>query len=131
MVVAHLNKMGGTKSPSLVALTKEIWTWCLERHPEIRAQYLPGKQNIKADFETSTGQDDWVLNPEFFLAIDKWWGPMEVDLFATHFSTQLPHFYSWGQTQRQWQWMLFHKLGEGKLRLHTLFGALSPGPSRR
>ena len=68
MVVAHLNKMGGTKSPSLVALMKEVWTWCLERHLEIRAQYLPGKKNIKADFLLRHLRDrtDWVLNPEFF-----------------------------------------------------------------
>ena len=31
-VVAHINKLGGTRSPRLVALTKEIFTWCMERN---------------------------------------------------------------------------------------------------
>ena len=38
---------------------------------------------------------DWILNPALFNRLLEIWGPMEVDLFATRCSAQLPKFYSW------------------------------------
>ena len=38
---------------------------------------------------------DWILNPELFNVINQQWGPLEVHLFASRFSAQLPLFYSW------------------------------------
>ena len=32
---------------------------------------------------------DWMLNGKIFKAINQYWGPLEVDLFATRFSAQL------------------------------------------
>ena len=36
-----------------------------------------------------------MLNQEIFRRINHLWGPLEVDLFATRLSAQLPRFYSW------------------------------------
>ena len=96
-VVAHINKMGGTRSQDLIDLTKVIWSWCLTRDLKLSAQHIPGKVNITADFLSRFLRDrtDWTLNPKIFTALNQLWGPYQVDLFATRFSTQVPRFFSW------------------------------------
>ena len=96
-VVSYINKSGGTKSPRLIALTKQIFAWCLHRQIRVSTQHLPGKENLPADFLSRLLRDrtDWMLNGEFFKAINQYWGPLEVDLFATRFSAQLGQFCSW------------------------------------
>ena len=96
-VVAYVNKMGGTRSPILVQLAKELWEWCLQRRIHVRAQHLPGKLNFNADFLSRHLRDrsDWILDQEIFNMIDMKLGPLNVDLFATRFSTRLPRFVSW------------------------------------
>ena len=96
-VVAHINKMGGTRSQDLIALTRRIWTWCLERKLQLSAQHIPGKLNLTADFLTRFLRDrtDWILNPDIFAALNKHWGPLQVDLFVRRFSAQPQRFFSW------------------------------------
>ena len=96
-VVAHINKMGGTRSQDLIALTKRIWSWCLERKLRLSDQHIPGKLNLTADFLPRFLRDrtDWILNPDIFAALNKHWGPLQVDLFASRFSAQLQRFFSW------------------------------------
>ena len=48
-VIAHINHMGGTRSPLLTALVKEMWLWCLQRSIRVVAQHLPGLENVTAD----------------------------------------------------------------------------------
>ena len=92
--VAYINHLGGTKSKILVNISKNIWLWCLQRGITLKAQHLPGKENLKADFMSRHLRDrtDWVLNPALFNLINQTWGPLLVDLFATRFSHQLPRF---------------------------------------
>ena len=96
-VVAHVNKMGGTRSQRLVEVTKRMFAWCLQRRIKLQAQHLPGKANITADFLSRHLRDrtDWVLNANIFRAINLTWGPLQVDLFAPRFSAQLRRFFSW------------------------------------
>ena len=96
-VVAHINKMGGTRSQRLVEVTKRMFAWCLQRQIKLQAQHLPGKVNITADFLSRHLRDrtDWVLNANIFRAINLTWGPLQVDLFTTRFSAQLRRFFSW------------------------------------
>ena len=49
------------------------------------------------DFLSRHLQDrtDWILHPDLFAKINSRWGPLEIDLFTSRFSAQLPHFYSW------------------------------------
>ena len=49
-IVSHINRMGGTKSPIIVDLTRTVWQWCLERKISLVAQHIPGKVNFRADF---------------------------------------------------------------------------------
>ena len=95
--VAYINNLGGTISKQLVGLAKDLWMWCLERNIHITAQHLPGKLNYLADTESRVMMDrsDWRLNPITFQKIDRLFGPLEVDLFASRLTTQLQTFFSW------------------------------------
>ena len=66
--------------------------WCLEGNIHITAQHLPGTQNTIADAESRSQMDrtDWKLNPSIFHKIQRTFGPLEVDLFAT-----LSAYFSW------------------------------------
>lgn len=48
------NHLGGTVSPQASLLVKEMWMWCLERNITLRAQHLPGKENVVANQESRT-----------------------------------------------------------------------------
>ena len=93
----YINRMGGTKSPVLARLATDLWEWCLQQKIQVEAQYLPGVLNIRADRESRVMLDlhDWKLDPLVFAELNQLWGPLEVDLFASRLSTQLPRFYSW------------------------------------
>ena len=94
--VAHINKMGGTRSPRLVGIAKQLWEYCLQRNLMLTAEYLPGSKNVQAnrlsrDFPDSS---DWRLDPVVFKSLNSRW-PCKVDLFASRWNRQLPQFISW------------------------------------
>lgn len=95
--VAYINHLGGTVSPQATEIAKQLWMWCLERNITVTAQYLPGVENIWADQESRIMRDrtDWMLNPQIFRSIQNLWGPVNLDLFASRLTAQLPHFFSW------------------------------------
>ena len=84
-------------SPTLTSLAKSLWLWALERDITITAQHIPGVFNGIADTESRLERDrsDWMLSPEVFQKISQALGPLEVDLFASRLTHQLPHFFSW------------------------------------
>ena len=95
--VAYINNLGGTVSAYATKLARDLWMWCLRRDILLTAQYLPGKENVKADTESRVMRDrsDWMLNPLIFQRILSHFPYLEVDLFATRLTYQLPRFYSW------------------------------------
>lgn len=95
--VAYINNRGGTMSPTLTSLAKTLWLWALERDITIIAQHIPGVFNGIADTESRLERDrsDWMLSPEVFQKINQALGPLEVDLFASRLTHQLPRFFSW------------------------------------
>ena len=74
--VAYIDRLGGTKSRTLVKISKELWAWCLKRGIALQAQHLPGKQNLSAYFMSRHLRDrtDWILNPALFRFINQLWG---------------------------------------------------------
>ena len=50
--VTYENKLGGTVSQNLTALTKDLWLWCLQRDITLIAEQLLGIQNTIADEES-------------------------------------------------------------------------------
>ena len=89
------NKTNKITSPTRLAI--DLWEWCLQHKIQVEAQYLPGVLNIRADRESRVMLDlhDWKLDPLVFAKLNRLWGALEVDLFASRLSTQLPRFYSW------------------------------------
>ena len=95
--VAYVLKMGGTRSSVLVGIAQELWGYALTKQITLTAEYLPGKYNHKADWESRHFRDssNWKLNPSIFQALDQLWGPLEIDLFADRLNAQLMNYVSW------------------------------------
>ena len=70
--VAYINRMGGTVSPTLSHLTRDLWLWCMGRNILLQAQHLPGALNSIADRESRTCSDrsEWKLSPALFQRIN-------------------------------------------------------------
>ena len=87
--MSYINKRGGTSSLSLMDLAKEIRKWCMEREISLKAEQVPRILNTIAD-RKSRIMWDWKLNPVIFSQINTLLGPLELDLFASRMSAQLP-----------------------------------------
>ena len=89
--------MGGTVSKMLNNLAKEFWKWCIQKKLSITADYIPGKLNSVADWESRHFADfsNWKLNPSIFKSLMLLWGQCNVDLFADRSNAQLSHYFSW------------------------------------
>ena len=95
--LTYINRRGGTISPKLNRLAKDLWLWCMERNILLKAQHLRGIYNTIADNESRVMKDrsDWKLNPVIFQQINQRLGPLDVDLFASRLTCQLPDYASW------------------------------------
>ena len=95
--VAYVLKMGGTRSLVLVGIAQELWGYALTKQITLTAEYLPGKYNHEADWESRHFRDssNWKLNPSLFQALDQLWGPLEIDLFADRLNAQLMNYVIW------------------------------------
>ena len=65
-VIAFLNRMGGTHSQEHSAsdLAGKIWEWCIEEEIDIHAEHLPGKENVRAEWESQHMRDASDLNAQ-------------------------------------------------------------------
>ena len=95
--VTYINKMGGTHSPSLSYLAKNLWVWCLTHNISVTAWYIPEVENVEADSESRLFLDssDWKLYPAVFNRLHREWGALNIDLFDSRLSYQLDQFVSW------------------------------------
>lgn len=96
-VVAYINKMGGTRSPSLCYLLWDLMMWCKERSIELRARHLPGKRNHIADALSRNRQvraTEWAIPQQVADLVFRKWGFPTLDLFATFENRKLPLFVS-------------------------------------
>ena len=74
-----------THSARLNTLAAELWTWCRHRDFIPTAFYIPGQDNLIADF-LSRGRvlpSEWTLHPQVMASILRTFGPLHVDLFAS------------------------------------------------
>ena len=113
--LTYINKMGGTVSPDLNRLTKDLWTWCIARNITLGAYHLPGALNEKADEESRIMKDrsDWMLCRETFKRIQTQFGPLDIDLFASRLTKQLPTSVSWRPDQQALETDAFSMNWEG------------------
>ena len=52
IAIAYANKMGGPAMIQLCSLALWIWQWCLVQQITPHAEYLAGKENVIADWES-------------------------------------------------------------------------------
>lgn len=92
----YVNNMGGVIE-SLDHLAKEIWLWCRERNLFITASYIPGSENVIADFASRNinVNTEWSLNGDIFHDINAHFGPLKCDLFASRLNHKLNKYVSW------------------------------------
>lgn len=95
--VAHINRMGGTRSPILLKISREIWEYCLQRGITLTAEYIPGVLNEIADWESrhTESSNNWTLNRAIFQQINKIMGSLKLDLFVDRLNAQLDNYVSW------------------------------------
>ena len=87
--ISYVNKLGGTVSPRLKGILRDLWLWCINRNITLIAEHLPGILNTIADEESHVMKDqsDWMLDPQVFQQIQERWVPLEVDMLRL--TTQL------------------------------------------
>ena len=96
-VVSYINKQGGTRSPTLLRLTVDLFLWLEAQNITVRARHIPGCLNVIADHLSRPNQPiptEWSLHPEIVERIFRVWGTPEVGMFATLSNSQLPRFMS-------------------------------------
>ena len=76
--------------------TNKIQTWCIEQNITLLAEHLSSQLNAQADEEPRTAKDhcNWILHRTVCWQIQIAIGPLDVDLFTSHLTSQLPCFYS-------------------------------------
>jgi hypothetical protein len=92
-----INNLGSTRNEELTELASELWHQAIGKNVFLKASYLPGKENVEADWASRFFEDgsDWQLDPRIFGKINELWGPLDIDLFANHNNHQLEKFFSW------------------------------------
>lgn len=95
--VTYINNMGGSKSLTCHEVTVEIWEFCIQRNIYLSANYIPGSQNTNADKLSREVVDrhDWMLKPDIFHIIQEKYPSIEIDLFASRHTNQVPLYVSW------------------------------------
>ncbi len=85
----------GSTNPSLHELSIDIYNACLEYDVSIEAEWLPRDSNQRADeLSRIIDPDDWSLNRDVFVMLDRQFGPHTIDRFASYYNSQLPRFNS-------------------------------------
>ena len=100
--ISYVNRMGGSKSIECLKETKAIWEFCEEREIWVTASYIPGVENIEADFMSRnfTDNTEWMLNQHIFDKICSLWGKPQVDMFASRVNHKVDTYVSWGKDPR-------------------------------
>uniref|UniRef100_UPI0037E7B013 uncharacterized protein n=1 Tax=Semicossyphus pulcher TaxID=241346 RepID=UPI0037E7B013 len=98
--VYHVNGQGGTRSTQSLHVAQQLLVWAFPHLSSLRAMYLPGPQNVVADFlsRQKPPSGEWRLHPEVVEAIGGKYGTAEVDLFASESSTHCPLWFSLTET---------------------------------
>ena len=85
----------GTMKLDLHRLAVKIFQFCAEHNNRLEVQWIPRTESEKADYISRLIDfDDWQITPEFFLRLEKLWGPHTIDRFANFYAARLPRFFS-------------------------------------
>ena len=95
--VSYIKYLGGTHSLQLNKLAREIWLWCLNKKIWLSVSFLPGIENVSADFASRHFHEDieWKLHPEVFRKIIDIFMTPNIDMFASRLNHQIQPYVSW------------------------------------
>ena len=96
--VSYINHLGGVHAPEISDQIIKLYEFCLERNISIKATYLKGKKNTRADSLSRRVRDHCYSLPlhsfhqicSFFRIFP------EVDLFASRLNAKVKMFFSYG-----------------------------------
>ncbi|MEW8544182.1 MAG: reverse transcriptase domain-containing protein [Candidatus Thiodiazotropha sp.] len=92
--IAFINHMGGA-SKELDSMARLIHQQALDMNAKIVASYVSGERNWRADqLSRLNSTYEWRLHPQIFQLIDRYWGPHDIDRFASMMTTQLATYNS-------------------------------------
>ncbi|OXA46451.1 hypothetical protein Fcan01_18846 [Folsomia candida] len=96
-VMEYINKFGGCRSTGAHDVAKKLWRWAESHDFTIAANYINTKDNYVADKLSRKQNDssDFMLSTFYFDRICREFGVPEIDLFASHGTTQCKRFYSY------------------------------------
>ena len=94
--VSYITYFGGTHSLQLNELTREIWLWCLNRKIWLSVSFLPGIENVGADFASRQFHEDieGKLHPDVFRKIINIFMKPNIDMFASRLNHQIHPYVS-------------------------------------
>ncbi|KAL0196894.1 hypothetical protein M9458_005434, partial [Cirrhinus mrigala] len=95
-VVSYINHQEGLRSRPLYKLAHQILVWSQGKLLSLRAVYIPGRLNRRADILSRQGPrpGEWRLHPEVVELIWRVFDQAQVDLFATQETSQCPLWFS-------------------------------------
>jgi hypothetical protein len=95
--IAFINRFGGCHSSVLNGIAKRICQWCEARKLVLFTSYISSKDNAEADYWSRTEADDsdWKLSVQIFQNIYTHFGKPDIDLFASHLTSQCERYVSW------------------------------------
>jgi hypothetical protein len=89
--ISYLKKQGGTSSPSLCDLTKEILLFLDSLGVSLQVRHIPSSRNVLADALSRIKPltTEWSLDRSVFLQLQSLISQLSVDRFATRLNNQL------------------------------------------
>ena len=96
--LAYLVKMKRTRNLLMIKEAKKTWAFFLANQITLNAEYLPGTLNTRAEKtsrEMKNSSSEWILNKLIFQKLIQALGLVNVDLFASRLSHQIPKYISW------------------------------------
>lgn len=93
---AHINKLGGTRSRSLMEEACLLGLWAETHLSSIRADHISGSANVQADSLSRrlVDQGEWSISPSLFQEIIARFRKPVLDLFASWTNHRLPCYFS-------------------------------------
>ena len=91
----YSTRSGCTASPLLQDLAVQIQEICNQFHLDVEYQHIPEVHNVQADAQRyHPPVYETTLPRQTFQQINKRWGPLKIDTFATKVNTRLARFWS-------------------------------------
>lgn len=85
----------GSRKPHLQQIAVDIFHFCDRNRIDLAVAWVPRALNVLADaYSKNHDLTDWQLHPAVFAIVDEYFGPHEVDRFASHSNKLLDRFNS-------------------------------------